>query len=182
MHWLETTAQLSQIAGVISVIFAAVSIRSNTHLSKRQWNVDTFNLYSKRHQDAIENFPGNTFYERFDVDKLPPRSAELTAAVRKYLFVIQAVDYLAYQKYIDESIWNVWRDDMKKTLRCPLIYREWPDIKRDFESFEAFTQFVESTFQAAKSSDAQKSADALCQKLSEKKEASKTTDFPIKAE
>lgn len=149
MHWLEIIAQLSQIAGVISVIFAAVSIRSNTHLSKRQWNVDTFNLYFERHQNAIDSFPNNAFYERFDTDKLPPRSAELTAAVRRYLFVIQAVDYLAYQKYIDKSIWNVWHDDMKKTLSCPVIYREWPDIKQDFETFEAFTHFVETTFQAA---------------------------------
>lgn len=153
MNWLEVTAQLSQIAGVISVIFAAVSIRSNTRLSRRQWNVDTFNLYFERHQNAIERFPNNTFYERFDPDKLPPRSPELTASVRRYLFVIQAVDYLAYQKYLDDSIWNVWRTDMKKTLRCPLIYREWPDLKQDFVEFESFTEFVEEVFDSAKKGD-----------------------------
>ena len=153
MDWLATTAQLSQIAGVISVIFAAVSIRSNTKLSKRQWNVDTFNLYSQRHQDAVEGFPDNAFYNRFDNSKLPPRSAELTAAVRRYLFVIQAVDYLAYQKYLDDSIWNVWRRDLKKTLGCQLIFREWPDIKQDFVEFESFTKFVEQAFQDAKKGD-----------------------------
>lgn len=149
MNWLEVTAQLSQIAGVISVIFAAVSIRSNTRLSKRQWNVDTFNLYFERHQNAVDRFPHNAFYTRFDDDKLPPRSPELTAAVRRYLFVIQAVDYLAYQEYLDDSIWNVWRRDMQKTLGCKLIYREWPDLKQDFIEFESFTQFVEQAFQNA---------------------------------
>ncbi len=153
MDWLETTAQLSQIAGVVSVIFAAVSIRSNTRLSKRQWNVDTFNLYFERHQDAVGSFPDNAFYSRFDDSKLPPRSLELTAAVRRYLFVIQAVDYLAYQKYLDDSIWNVWRRDMRKTLGCQLIYREWPDLKQDFVEFESFTEFVEQAFQDAKKGD-----------------------------
>ncbi|MGD1900265.1 MAG: hypothetical protein ACFB16_25405 [Phormidesmis sp.] len=156
MDWLEITAQLSQIAGVVSVIFAAVSIRSNTRLSKRQWNVDTFNLYFERHQNAINSFPDNAFYNRFDNGKLPPRSPELTAAVRSYLFVIQAVDYLAYQNYLDDSIWNVWREDMEKTLGCPLIYREWPDLKQDFVVFEDFTHFVESVFK-----DAEKGADNI---------------------
>ncbi|MBE9060705.1 hypothetical protein [cf. Phormidesmis sp. LEGE 11477] len=153
MNWLETTAQLSQIAGVVSVIFAALSIRSNTRLSKRQWNVDTYNLYSERHQKAVENFPNNAFYNRFDDSQLPPRSPELTAAVRRYLFVIQSVDYLAYQKYLDASIWNVWRKDMQRTLRCQLIYREWPDLKQDFIEFESFTQFVEQSFQNAEKGD-----------------------------
>ncbi|MEM8504182.1 MAG: hypothetical protein AAF716_13640 [Cyanobacteria bacterium P01_D01_bin.1] len=150
MNWLEVTAQLSQIAGVISVVFAAVSIRSNTKLSRRQWNVDTFNLYFERHQKAIENFPNNAFYERFDHSQLPARSAELTAAVRRYLFVIQAVHYLAYQKYLDSSIWDAWRKDMKRTLSCPLIYREWSDLKQDFIEFESFTEFVEQVFDSAK--------------------------------
>ena len=149
MNWLETTAQLSQIAGVISVIFAAVSIRSNTRLSRRQWNVDTFNLYAQRHQDAIESFPDHAFYDRFDHSKLPERSPELTAADRRYLYVIQAEDYLANQNYLDDSIWNVWRDDMQRTLRCPLIYREWPAIKQDFAAFESFTEFVEKTIAIA---------------------------------
>lgn len=153
MDWLETTAQISQIAGVISVVFAAVSIRSNTRLSKRQWNVDTFNLYFERHQNAIESFPNNAFYERFDHDKLPPRTPELTAAVRRYLFVIQAVHYLAYQKYLDDSIWNVWYKDMKRTLVCPVIYREWPDLKQDFIEFKSFTEFVEEVIGGTKKGD-----------------------------
>ena len=153
MDWLEISAQLSQIAGVISVIFAAISIRSNTKLSKRQWNVDTFNLYFERHQNAVDSFPNNAFYNRFDDSKLPPRSPELTAAVRRYLFVIQAVDYLAYQEYLDDSIWDVWRRDMQRTLGCRLIFREWPELKQDFADFESFTQFVEQAFENAKKRD-----------------------------
>ncbi len=143
MDWLETTAQISQIAAVISVIFAAVSIRSNTKLSHRQWNIDTFTTYSQRHQAATDSFPEDAFYHRLDSSKLPPRSPALTQAVRRYLFVICDVHYLSYQKYLDDSIWQVWRNDLKRTLSCPLITREWPDIKPEFQSFEAFTQFVE---------------------------------------
>ena len=138
------TAQISQLAAIVSVIFAAVSIRSNTRLSRRQWNIETFITYSERHKAATESFPDNAFYNRLDSSKLPPRSLELTQAVRCYLFVICDVHYLSYQKYLDDSIWQVWRNDLERTLSCPLITREWPDIKPEFHYFEAFTQFIES--------------------------------------
>lgn len=154
MDWLEITAQVSQAAGIISVIFAAVSIRANTRLSHKQWNVDTFKTYSERHQAATDSFPDNAFYKRLDSSQLPPRSPELTQAVRKYLFVICDVHYLSYQKYLDDSIWHVWRGDLERTLNCPLIAREWPDIKPEFEYFEAFTEFVESTIQKEKEASA----------------------------
>ena len=111
MNWLEITAQISQVAGVISVVFAAIAIRSNTKLSQRQWNVDTFTTYSERHKAAIAAFPDNAFYNRLDPEKLPPRSSELTQAVLNYLFVLCDVHYLAYHKYLDDSIWNAWREE-----------------------------------------------------------------------
>ncbi len=143
MDWLSITAQISQLAAIISVIFAAISIRSNTRLNRKQWNVSTFITYTERHKDAINGFPDNAFYHRLDDSKLPVRSPELTQAVINYLFVICEVHYLAYQQYIDDSIWQVWREDMERTLRCPLISREWPELKPQFESFDAFTRFVE---------------------------------------
>ena len=149
MDWLSITAQVSQIAAIGSVIFAAVSIRSNTRLSRRQWNVQTFTTYAERHKEVTQSFPDNAFYNRLDSSKLPPRSPELTQAVRRYLFVISEVHYLSYQKYLDDSIWQVWRKDLERTLTCPLITREWPDIKPEFQFFEAFTEFVESMQQNA---------------------------------
>ena len=144
MDWLSATAQVSQIAAITSVIFAAVSIRANTRLSRKQWNIETFITYSKRHKAAADSFPNNAFYSRLDSNKLPPRSPELTQAVRHYFFVICDVHYLFHQKYLDDSIWQVWRNELERTLNCPLITREWPDIKPEFQYFEAFTQFVES--------------------------------------
>lgn len=149
MDWRSLTAQISQIAAIGSVIFAAVSIRSNTRLSRRQWNIETFITYSERHKEATQSFPNNAFYHRLDSSQLPPRSPELTAAVRRYLFVICDVHYLSYQKYLDDSIWQVWRKDLERTLNCPLIAREWPDIRPEFQFFEAFTEFVESMHKSA---------------------------------
>lgn len=148
MDWLSITAQIAQIATITSVIFAAIAIRSNTRLNRKQWNVTTFTTYTERHKAAVNSFPDNAFYHRLDARKLPERSPELTQAVVNYLFVICEVHYLAYQKYIDDSIWQVWREDMERTLRCPLIAREWPELKPQFQSFDAFTKFVEEVQQA----------------------------------
>jgi hypothetical protein len=147
MDWLAIIAQISQLAAIISVIFAALSIRTNTSLSRKQWNVDTFNTYTERYQSAVESFPDEAFYHRFDNSKLPPRSPQLTTAVRKYLFVVSSVHYLSTQGYIDDSIWLVWRSDLERTLKSTLITREWPEIKSDFQSFKAFTQFFDEAQQ-----------------------------------
>jgi hypothetical protein len=148
MNWLTIIAQFSQLAAIISVVFAALSIRANTRISRKQWNVDTFNVYSERHQAAVDRFPDNAFYERFDESKLPSSSPQLTAAVRKYLFVISSVHYLSYQGYLDDSIWQVWRSDIEGTLNSPLFIREWPEVQGEFKNFKAFTQFVENTQQS----------------------------------
>ncbi|MEO0758736.1 MAG: hypothetical protein AAFY78_17890 [Cyanobacteria bacterium J06648_16] len=146
---MQAVSLVSQIAGVISVVFAAISIRSNTRMMHRQWNVDTFMNYSQRHQKAISQFPHNAFYHRFDDARLPPKSPELTQAVLDYLFVICDVHYLSTQRYLDPSIWNVWSDDLDRTLSCPLIEREWAELKPQFEPFEAFVAFVEQKQQPA---------------------------------
>jgi hypothetical protein len=153
MNWLAVITQISQFAAIVSVIFAALSIRSNTRLSRKQWNVDTFNIYSERHQAAVDNFPDDAFYNRFDESKLPPRSPQLTTSVRKYLFVISSVHYLSAHDYLDDSIWHVWRGDLEQTLNSPLITREWPEVKADFQNFKAFTQFVEDMQQQHSSTD-----------------------------
>jgi hypothetical protein len=149
MELLETISQLSQVVTVISVVFAALAIRSNTQLSRKQWNVDVFTTYSQRHEAVINAFPEDAFFSRFDAEKLPARSSALTSAVRKYLNVISDVHYLYQQGYLDDSIWQIWQSDLRRTLASPLITREWPDLKPAFQSFTAFSEFVESV-QASK--------------------------------
>jgi hypothetical protein len=157
MNWLPVITQISQFAAIVSVIFAALSIRSNTRLSRKQWNVDTFNIYSERYQAVVDNFPDDAYYNRFDESKLPPRSPQLTIAVRKYLFILSSVHYLFAQGYLDDSIWQVWRIDMARTLNSPLITREWPEVKSEFQNFKAFTQFVEDIQQQNSSPDTSQS-------------------------
>lgn len=52
MEYLEVLAQLSQIVTVVSIVFAAEAIRSNTQLSRKQWNVDVFTEFVERVQQA----------------------------------------------------------------------------------------------------------------------------------
>jgi hypothetical protein len=143
MELLEIAAQLAQILTVVSIGVAAIAIRSNTQLSRKQWNVDVFITYSERHETVINAFPDNAFFDRFDVDRLPPTSPELTSAVRKYLHVIADVHYLFQQGYLDNSIWQIWQADLRRTLNSPLFVREWDALKLELQSFTAFLEFVE---------------------------------------
>jgi hypothetical protein len=145
MELLEIAAQLAQILTVVSIGIAAIAIRSNTQLSRKQWNVDVFIIYSDRYETVINAFPDNAFFDRFDAARLPPPSTALTNAVRKYLHVVSDVHYLFQQGYLDNSIWQIWRADLRLTLISPLFIREWAGLKAEFQSFAAFSEFVEST-------------------------------------
>jgi hypothetical protein len=145
MELLEIAAQLAQILTVVSIGIAAIAIRSNTQLSRKQWNVDVFIIYSDRYETVINAFPDNAFFDRFDAARLPPPSPALTNAVRKYLHVVSDVHYLFQQGYLDNSIWQIWRADLRLTLNSALFIREWAELKSEFQSFAAFSEFVEST-------------------------------------
>ncbi len=144
MELLEIAAQFAQILTVVSIVVAAIAIRSNTELSRKQWNVDVFTTYSQRHEDLIHGFPDHAFFDRFDAAKLPPRSIELTIATRKYLNLICDVHYLFQQGYLNNSIWQIWQADLRRTLNSPLIVREWTDLESEFQSFTAFLAFMEN--------------------------------------
>jgi hypothetical protein len=144
MELLEIAAQLAQILTVVSIVVAAIAIRSNTQLSRKQWNVDVFIIYSERYETAINAFPDNAFFDRFDAARLPSPSPALTNAVRKYLHVVSDVHYLFQQGYLDNSIWQIWQADLRRTLNSPLFVREWDDLKSEFQGFTAFSTFVEA--------------------------------------
>jgi hypothetical protein len=145
MELLEIAAQLAQILTVVSIGVAAIAIRSNTQLSRKQWNVDVFITYSDRYETVINAFPDNAFFDRFNAAQLPPPSQALTNAVRKYLHVISDVHYLFQQGYLDNSIWQIWQADLRRTLNSPLFAREWDGLKSEFQSFTAFSEFVEKS-------------------------------------
>lgn len=131
---------LVQISTIISVVFAALTIRQSSQNNRKQWNIETFLAYTQRYESLIESFP--EYFLRFKYDKLPSKSPELTKSLTKYLNLSQEEFYLWRKGYLDEAIWTVWESEIKRTLRSPLFRREWSELKSEF-SYKDFVRFVD---------------------------------------
>lgn len=152
MEPLETLSQLAQIITVVSVVLGVWQIRSSMQMTQRQWNVDAFLLYTQRYEEITNAFPEDAFFSRFNADRLPPSSAELTRCIRRYLNLIAEIRYLSQAKYVDNQVWLVWQEDIKATLKSELLRREWPIVKADYQHIPGFREFVDA-IQAQKAID-----------------------------
>lgn len=142
MEQLETLLQLAQIITVVSVVLGVWQIRSSMQMTQRQWNVDAFLMYTQRYEEITNAFPNDAFYCRFDRDRLPPSSAELTRCIRRYLNLVAEIRYLSQAKYVDNQVWLVWQEDIKATLKSELLMREWPIVEADYRHIPGFREFV----------------------------------------
>lgn len=126
----------------ISVGMAAFTIFQSSRSNRRQWHVGVFTTYTKRYECIMESFPKNAYRLRFDFYSNVPPSEELSLAVLKYLNLISEEFYLWREHYIDDKLWKIWEKEIKRTLRSPVVIREWKELKHEFEAFPEFCKFV----------------------------------------
>ncbi len=78
-------------------------------------------------------------------DVVPPESEQLTLCLLRYLNLSSEEFYLWEKKYIDQAIWEIWEDEIKRMLKSKLMEREWRKLEPEFRSYPEFRQFVEKT-------------------------------------
>ncbi len=103
----------------------------------------------------MSSFPPGSFRTRLDLEHtLPEPSEELSLAVLRYLNISSEEFYLWKQKYLKDDVWKIWEAELIRTLRSPLLRREWATLLPEFESYPDFVSYVKrvqasSDFQAA---------------------------------
>ena len=133
-----------QIATLASVIFAGASLLFAAHVYRRQMNAQLFIEFTKRYEQIMEGFPANDRAHRLRTDGDPPEeSPELTVAVLKYLNLCSEEFYLWKRSYLSSDVWSIWEEELKLTLRSPLVRREWATVKQEFASYPEFEKYVE---------------------------------------
>ena len=135
--------QAVQIGTLISMVVAAVGLVIGVVVYRRQMNAQLFLEYTRRYEQIMESFPANA---RLSLnEKLPKSSKALTFCVLKYLNLSSEEFYLCRKYYLSKSIWSIWEKELKRTLRSPLLRREWDKLRTEFESYPAFSRYVEET-------------------------------------
>jgi len=144
-----------QIATLISVIFAALSIWMWFRIYRRQTNTQVFIEFTNRYEKIMSSFPGNP--TRLDAKNSPVESSkELSIACLRYLNLCSEEYYLWKKKYLAKDVWEIWEAEIKRVLCTPLFLTEWKKLEGEFECYGEFRTFVNST-QMNEASDEPKS-------------------------
>ena len=132
-----------QIATLVSVIGGFLSLIMTINNYRRQMNAQVLMKYTERYERILEQFPPDALIARFNANVLPPQSPQLRLCVLKYLNLCSEEYYLRTHGYLAESVWCVWKGDLERIIGSPLWQREWPSLRTEFESNNAFLQYVD---------------------------------------
>lgn len=139
-----TLTDVVQIATLASLLVATIGFFFGVRVYRRQMNAQLFLEYTRRYEEVMASFPPDHRSSRFDLDgEPPPESQELRAAVLRYLNLCSEEFYLNKRGYLSKDIWSIWEDELKRTLRSPLVRREWQVLRREFTSYSQFARYVE---------------------------------------
>jgi hypothetical protein len=142
-----TNALLSQITALVTVLAGLSTVAGlllGLRIYRRQANAQAFLTYTERYEQIMSSYPPEARLARLDSDRaLPPRSPELTLSVLRYLNLCSEELYLFRYGHLDKKLWAIWEDELIRMLRTPLVRREWADLRREFESYPEFLEFVE---------------------------------------
>ena len=129
----------------ISILFAALGLFWGFYNYKKQSNIQIFLQYTHRYETIMDNFPEDARFYRLNSGKdLPPESNGLTIAVLKYINLCSEEYYLRESGQLSKKVWNIWKDELERTLQSNLVKREWPKLKGEFNSYGKFQDFVEN--------------------------------------
>jgi hypothetical protein len=128
---------LTALGGILWVYVAVVTYRG-------QMYAQVFLDCNARYEAIMASFPRDAIKWRLNIkEDLPPPSVDLTLSVMKYLNLSAEEYYLYRTGYVHKNVWNVWRKEMERTIRSPLIRREWSLIEKEFVEFPEFKSLVE---------------------------------------
>ncbi|HEV8449177.1 MAG TPA: hypothetical protein VGQ44_20280 [Gemmatimonadaceae bacterium] len=140
----ELLGQITALVTVLGVLSTVAGVVLGLRIYRRQANAQAFLTYTERYEQIMSSYPPDARLARLDSDRvLPPKSPELTLSVLRYLNLCSEELYLFRYGHLDKKLWAIWQDELTRMLRTPLVRREWVDLRREFESYPEFLQFVE---------------------------------------
>ena len=110
---------------------------------RRQMNAQILMKYTERYEHILDQFPPDALVARFGATALPLPSPQLRVAVLKYLNLCAEEYYLTPRPRSGRILWHIWEGDLKRLIGGPLLQREWPLLKKEFESNPEFLDYVE---------------------------------------
>jgi hypothetical protein len=142
---MELLQAAGQIATCVSAVVALVAVVVAVGAYRKQHTAQAFIHYTDRYREIMAQFPAWARGPRqFSEDALQESTESLRSACLNYLNLCSEEFFLNREKFLAGKVWNIWKDEIRRTLQSALFRREWPLLKSEFASFPAFTEFVTS--------------------------------------
>ena len=142
---MDTVELLVQVGSLAALAVAIWGLRQNSKIHERQSNAQTFIEYTGRYERVMSDFPPDAFDARLNTAAaLPEPSAALSLVALRYLNLCSEEYYLWRERYLSDSVWSIWEVELKRTLRTPLMRREWVRLRPEFASYPEFSEFVDA--------------------------------------
>ncbi len=144
MELLEQVAKYGFIFGASAAIIAAlIGWYSYRTLVRKAAQTFLFMKYTERYEQIMASYPENAVGARLDLSGEPPEaSIPLTLAVLKYLNLCSEEFYLWKSGLVEDAVWKIWEEELKRTISSPLYRREWQMLRKEFESYPDFLTYV----------------------------------------
>jgi hypothetical protein len=148
----DITAIPTEISVFVGVIGLLWGIFWGIKTYRDQMNAQLFLEFTKRFEEVMESFPKNAWSTRLNSEGIPPRkSKELSLSVLRYLNLCSEEYYLYKKRWLHKEIWEIWEDELIRTLQTPLFIREWETLASEFESYPKFKEYIDEVQRGSKS-------------------------------
>lgn len=135
---------MADIGTFASALAAVVAIGLGVRTYKRQTNALIFLEYTKRYEEIMAAFTIRARQARLDLEGDPPKeSEEITVAVLRYLNLCSEEFYLCQRGYLSKDVWSIWESELRRTVASSLVRREWRSLRKEFEEYPAFREYVD---------------------------------------
>lgn len=133
-----------QIATVISLLLTAGALVFGIWSFCKQMNSQIYLAYTQRYEAIMGSFPPGAMESRLKLgETLPQRSEALSICILRYLNLCSEEFFLYRKGFLSKRIWAVWQPEIERTLRSPVLRREWERLRIEFRAYPDFFNFVE---------------------------------------
>jgi hypothetical protein len=136
MNMNETVTALASLA--VSIVAAIVTLIWSVRSYQNQMNAQLFLEFTKRFEEVMQSFPKSAWPSRLNIEGKPPvKSKALSLSVLRYLNLCSEEYYLYKKGWLHKEIWEIWEEELIRTLQTPLFRREWQTLAGEFESYRS---------------------------------------------
>lgn len=147
---MEITDWIQSIVLLVTVVGLIISILNNRKQVKifnEQLKLSFFADYTKRYQEIILNLPEDINKCDFDFNQLPIDVKNKTLRYIRVYFDLCSEEYDLWKAgYIDNRIWNNWKEGIEFTFSKTAFRSAWNLINLDTIYYPEFNKWLNEIF------------------------------------